>query len=437
MFEEVGKDLNMKVRWDYGMVAETADKAYRIHVGGRTQIAGTWISTTDEVMFGPGGIGQADDAVNFRRARLEVDGTIFETVQFWCEYDFLNTFAFDRRGATQVANSPVPTDLWMQFTKLPAFGNIRVGNQKPPISFEHLTSSRFLNFIERSLGFDAFIEDQDNGFRPGIQAFDWSENENFTWAYGIFKNNKNIFGWNVGDGEYDVTGRVTWCPWYEQEGRYLLHFGLGGSYRDADDNIARYRARILIRNGPAALHNVLAEARLGADSEARINPELVLQLGPFLIQSEYYGAWTTGATPLTPPNQGVDLGSVYYQSWYLEALYFLTGEHRVYDRRYPRFDRVVPHQNAFIVDGVRGLCCGKGAWQVGARYSFINLIGQGINGGAQSNAARVDDVTLGLNWFLNGNAKLQWNYSFAYRHAQGGLSNGPIHAFGTQLAFDF
>jgi len=39
----------------------------------------------------------------------------------------------------------------------PWVGNVRIGNQKPPISFEHMTSSRFLNFMERSLGFDAFI----------------------------------------------------------------------------------------------------------------------------------------------------------------------------------------------------------------------------------------------------------------------------------------
>ena len=42
---------------------------------------------------------------------------------------------------------------------MPWIGNLRIGNQKPPISFEHMTSSRFLNFLERSYGFDAFFEE--------------------------------------------------------------------------------------------------------------------------------------------------------------------------------------------------------------------------------------------------------------------------------------
>ena len=36
-----------------------------------------------------------------------------------------------------------------------------------------MTSRRFLNFLERSLGFDAFIENGNNGFQPGVLLYDW------------------------------------------------------------------------------------------------------------------------------------------------------------------------------------------------------------------------------------------------------------------------
>src|SRR5262249_53121581 len=203
---------------------------------------------------------------------------------FYTQVDFVNTTnVTDKNGDVQTFNTPVPTDLWVTFTKLPFIGNLRVGNQKPPVSFEHLVSSRFLDFLERSLAFDAFVENQDNGFEPGIQAFNWFADQRATWALGIFKNTRNIFGWNRGDGEYQVTGRLTWLPYYEEDGRCLVHLGLGAYYRDTDDHIARYRARILIRNGPASLHNILAEARMIGDSEALVVPEFAAVGGPWAV----------------------------------------------------------------------------------------------------------------------------------------------------------
>jgi phosphate-selective porin OprO/OprP len=429
---EVGKDLNFKMSWAHGLTAQTEDKAFRVHVGGRTQFDTIWMSAGERVRFGPGGTGDIRDGVNFRRARLTVEGTIFEQVDFWFEYDFLNTFNAERTGDPLVANTPVPTDVFVIFTKIPVLGNIKVGNHKPPLCFERLTSSRFLNFLERSLTTDAFINGLDNGFRPGIQVYHWAFDERLTWAVGVFKNNTSVFGWNVGDGEYDVTGRFTALPWYEHDGRCLLHLGLGASHRDTDDDQIRYRARTLLRNGPGTLHTVLAEVRALAGNETLLVPELVLVLGPFTLQTEYFATWSSSTRfPINPPAARVDRGTAFFQGYYVEALYFLTGEHRVYDRRYPRFDRVVPHEGFFFVDDECGnWLCGKGAWQVAARYSWIDLSDSGIRGG------EVHDLTLGLNWFLNPNMKVQWNYTIARRNLDSG-SDGTVQGFGMRLAMDF
>jgi len=443
-FIEVGKDLTMKARWDYGLWGETADKSFRVHVGGRTQFDAIWMSAQDNVQFGVNGTGPVRDGVNFRRARLEVDGTMYEVIDWWCEYDFFNTANVDPTlPATQAntINVPAPTDLWVTFTHLPVVGNIRVGNQKPPISFEHLTSSRFLNFLERSFAFDAFIGGLDNGFRPGISAFSTFAEEHGTWAIGIFKNQNQVFGWNVGDGETDVTARVTYLPYYEHDGRCLVHVGLGASHRDADEDTLRYRARTLLRNGPAVLQTVMADARMLASGETLLVPEFVMQFGPFLLQSEFFGVWAQDVFfPIapTPGNPRVRRGTCFFPSYYVEALYFLTGEHRDYNRRtretnrQASWGRVVPYENFFCVrDGCRGLCLGRGAWQVGARYSYADLVDNGVFGGV------VHDVTLGLNWFLNGNMKVQWNYIWEYRDLPVGTSNGQLHGFGMRLAYDF
>jgi phosphate-selective porin OprO/OprP len=251
---------------------------------------------------------------------------------------------------------------------------------------------------------------------------------------GIFKNMNRPFGWNVGDGEDDLTGRVTFLPWESDDGRCLVHVGIGASHRDLDDDEARFRSRTLLRNGPGHLHTVLGEARMTGGTEDLIVPELVAVWGPWTFQSEYFAAYVHDVdSRITPgPAAAVDAGTYFAQGYYVEALYFLTGENRVYDKKYPRFSRVVPNENYFCVDGEDGCRhSGRGAWQIGARYSWIDLDDGDINGG------EIDDITVGLNWFLNPNAKIQWNYSWAWRDAAGDTSDGMVQGFGMRLALDF
>src|SRR5262245_59734589 len=47
----VGENLGFQMRWNHGQEGESADKAFRIHVGGRLQIDSAFIGTNDRVMF--------------------------------------------------------------------------------------------------------------------------------------------------------------------------------------------------------------------------------------------------------------------------------------------------------------------------------------------------------------------------------------------------
>jgi phosphate-selective porin OprO/OprP len=140
-----------------------------------------------------------------------------------------------------------------------------------------------------------------------------------------------------------------------------------------------------------------------------------------------------------PPGAGVPVSSrtFYSQAAYIQALYFLTGEHRPYGRTALHGSgaaptRVVPFRNYFWVPG-HG--CGNpfsaGAWQVGARYSWTDLNSAGINGGT------LNEVTLGLNWFLNPHMKFQWNYDIGHRSVTGLPSSGYYWGFGMRMAMDF
>jgi phosphate-selective porin OprO/OprP len=329
----------------------------------------------------------------------------------------------------RLSNVPAPTDLWGQFKDLPVIGNVRVGNQKPLYSFEHMTSSRFLNFLERSLNFDAFVEGFNNGFAPGITVFDTFARKRGTWGVGLFKNTRSIFGWNTGRNEAEVNGRLTLLPVYAENGRYLVHLGVGGAFRDLDDGQQRHRARLDARNSPSAFSPLIADTGLYFGSQQQLLiPEFVVVAGPWSFQSEYYGSWVQGASvPLA--GGGFDtLGTVYLQGVYGELHYFLTGEHREYDRNTGVFTRVVPRRP---LSWSRCGFTGCGAWQVAARYTYLDLNDKAISGGS------IHDMTLGLNWFLNPNMKIQWNYFLAHRNVVNPAGDGFIQGFATRLAIDF
>ena len=131
--------------------------------------------------------------------------------------------------------------------------------------------------------------------------------------------------------------------------------------------------------------------------------------------------------PEQPPPMGIPRGTLFYQITYVELLYFLTGEHQAYDRKTATFDRVVPLHNF----NVWNRAFDWGAWQVGMRYSYLDLQDKGVNG------ATLHDIVLGLNWFWNPNMKVQWNFAVDHRDPTPGGSAGWTYIFGTRLALDF
>jgi phosphate-selective porin OprO/OprP len=414
----------------HGLRFESADKAFSLFVGGRFQFDVVDYLTTTSIRRNIPGTTPLEDGVSFRRIRFDMGGTIYRNFEYYAQVDFANGF-LSVPNSTNVTNATYPTDMWVQYKDLPYIGaTVRVGNQKPLYSFEHLTSSRFLNFMERSLGFDAFAENQNNGFQPGVTIQNTYADKRGTWGAGVFKYTRSPFGWNVGRNETEVNGRVTYLPVYEDGGRYLVHVGLGAASRDLDQDQARFRARLDARNSPSTFSALVADTNnfFGVGQQLLI-PEFVFVAGPLSFQSEYYASWVGHARLVGPNNTPLaDQGTVYMQSVYGEVHYFLTGEHREYSRETGVFTRVVPRNS---VAWNHGGFTGCGAWQVTARYSYLDLNSKGIRGG------EVHDMTLGLNWFLNPNMKMQWNYFLAGRNAVGTAGDGLIHGFAMRTAIDF
>jgi len=434
-----------------GFEAISANKDFRVHIGGRVQVDAVALNAHDLVL---GGVGD-DDAVDFRRGRFRVDGDIYHCHSWAVEFDFVNAFNVEPDDPSQpvtanggnVVTAPALTDLWWAVSELPWIGNVRIGNQKDSIGLEHLTSSRFLDFLERSYLQDAFYGPFNNGFAPGVAVFDWNEAETMTYNLGGYKNTQNPFGYDVGDNEYMLTGRVTWLPYVADEGARLVHLGCGCRYAGFDqdapvaDGNARIRSRASLRNGaPSGLQPNLADTnfagRLFVDNQVLVAPELAVVLGSLDMQAEYVGGFFNSTTFTPLGGAPTNVGQVFYQGTYVQAMYFITGEHRDYIRREARWNRVTPLHNFGFRNGCNS---GWGAWQIGARYGFLDLNDAGIDGGY------IQDFTVGLNWFWNPFSKLQFNYIYqgvhnTQRNAAGVITaenDGNLQGFGVRFAFDF
>ena len=481
---EIGSDTNLASKWVSGYQAESKQKDFRVKVGGRVQLDAVAFSAGAGPNRPPteGGLDpELADTVAFRRGRFRVEGRMYEFYDWAVEYDFVNQLNVNNETyPTERDSGPLTaiTDLWIQLREIPILGTVRVGNQKDPYGYEHLTSSRWLNFMERSFSQDAFEGPFNNGFLPGIQILNSNEEGDVAWQVGEFKNATNPFGFNNSSGGSMTVGRLIILPVFEDEGRKLLHLAISGrtmeprrQYTSFDNetglptgdpiNAVRFRSRGSIRNGPPGpLNSIYADSGLLQGSwQNMIGLEFVGNNGPWSFQSEYFGSWlynasTTSAGPLVTngyqPAPGTKVGTVYFQSGYAEVLYFLTGESRTYSKIEYRFDRPVPHNNFYAVRGGgsgRRLSVSEGAWQLGVRYNYLCLSDGEVNGGV------LNGCTLGLNWLLNPNARVYFNYDFTYRdfsstpfkkQKDGSIVPGPsydgsgcIHGFGTRLAFDF
>lgn len=375
---------DFQVFWRDGLNLETANKKFRLKIGGRIQNDWAWFDDGREfrVVFG-----DVEDGTEFRRARLAVEGEIYENYEFKAEYDFAGGDADFR-------------DVYLGMKAVPIVGNVRVGQFKEPFSLEELTSDSHITFLERGLP---------NVFAPqrstGLQLTNTLADERMTWAVGVFRDTDD-YGNGSDDGGYNLTGRITGLPWYRDDGRKLLHLGASYSHQNVD-GVLRYRQR------PEANLAGVRYVDTGAfpvDDVDLYNAELALVYGPVSFQAEYMKA----------DADSIIGGEESFDGWYAFVSWFLTGEHRPYKKDAGVFDKIKPKRNFGFGEGD-----GWGAWELALRYSTLDLDDKNVRGGEETN------WTVGLNWYLNTNLKVMLNYVHA--DIDRFLYKGDIDVFQTRF----
>ena len=318
--------------WDHGVVLESSDAAYRLHIGGRFDFDNTWYNDTQSLPF------TLQDGSDMRRARLRADGTIGETIDFVTEVNFANIQDVTNEDTTAQIGSVGLTDFYADFKQVPIVQNLRLGHVQPPLGLENLSSSNNWYYMECSPGHDAFL--QPFIYVTGIETFNTWCDDRITGAVAferVGKNDISPFAFGSGPGKYAVTGRVTSLPFYEDEGRRLLHLGIGYDYSGTDNNFyAANRPLVRAGAGPQDVPNIIFSGTYFTPNPVQIvDVELAAVVGRFALSAEYQVAigkrslFTIQQRRLFGPH-----GNVTYQGMYVEMGCFLNpDDYRRYDKK--------------------------------------------------------------------------------------------------------
>lgn len=347
-------------------------------------------------------VGDIEDIVDFRRARLAAAGQAYENVGYMVEFDF----GFPGR--------PSFMDVYLELQDLPV-GTLRAGHWRQPFGMDAMTSVKELWFLERALPF-AFVP-----FRQtGLGAFNTALEERVTWAVSGYKFPVGPFGGNVGDAGYGMATRVTFNPLYDETMHDVVHVGVNYSFNSPSTKRIRYATTPEIGftlgdfNGMAlAVPFFVNTGPIVADGANLLGAELAAALGSLTIQSEVMYA-------LVNQQGGPSLA---FPGAYVQAAYALTGEHHPYNRKSGVFTRLIPEENF-------GTHAGAGAWELAARWSYIDLDDENVLGG------HLQDLTCGLNWTLNPHTRVQFNYIRAFLdRIASGRSDANVFAVRAQVDF--
>lgn len=353
----------------------------------------------DAAMYsGDGGASDIDDVFDLRRGRLGIKGDRILRMPI----SYLLNFGFTSDKFFLEEN-------YLRLDEIPYLGSLQIGHFKPPISLNRMTSSSDTTFMELASPIQAIAP----ASSAGIQLSNLAFNDRFHWSAGWFGPSGGDA--EIGDGRDSLSrilGRAGWLVVDRPDDsltQSLLHigvsFGLAASFEEATEFSARPESFFAPK--------VLRTGRLAVDSAIGGGVDLAFIRGPYAFQAEAI------TTRLELP--GADDSQI--GGYYVQGSRFLTHDSRPFNRRKGAFGRVNPTDAFSFAQG------GMGAWELGARFSHLDLNERPINAGQMNN------YSAALNWYINNTTKVRFNYVFSDIDRSGDDMN--LHSFQVRLQIEF
>lgn len=334
--------------------------------------------------------GDLPDTVGFRRARIGAFGELESGWRYQVEIDL-------------ASGDVVLRDGYVAYGDMKDSGEFKFGHMREPFSLEGQTSANSFAFMERSS-----INQLDPSRNWGVLYHRCNSAETLTFAGGFFQAGTDPSDFQFQRGSTTaMTARVTGLPWFEELDYQLIHWGVAISERVPDEGVITVGQKPnspLLELGDSSDSSFVRKLSIPANFEQLVNLEFAAASGPLWFEAEWYASII----------DAIDHPAVFLHGCHADMGYFLTGEHRQYMKTSGFFGPVSVHRPviAYFSSKKEPETLGIGAWEITARYSYLNYADGTafLNTPGNSPAVILPQLTVGLNWYLADRMRLMFNY---------------------------
>jgi phosphate-selective porin OprO/OprP len=324
-----------------------------------------------------------------RRVRPMFEGTVYKIFDFRIMPDF-------------GAGTTVLQDAYIEGRFNPAF-RVRAGKFKPPVGLERLQSATDILFVERALPTN-LVPNRDLGIQIGGDLAGGA----VSYALGVFN---GVVDLGNGDADTnngkDLAGRVFFQPFLKGTGPFKnLGFGIAASQGDQNGTPTATSLPSYRTPGQQTFFSYRSDTGtvVANGTRSRLSPQGYFYSGPFGLLAEYV---------ISRQDVRRDLVSdeLEHKSWQLAGSWVIAGGEPTYRSVNPKtvFDRAAHTWGAF---------------ELAARYSELTLDDATfpVFASITSSARSAKAWAVGLNWYLNRNLRLMFDYETT--KFEGGAATG-------------
>ena len=372
------------------------------------------------------GDGAPADTFLVRRARFGFQGN------YGSHFDFaLLTDANSTTGA-------IVRDVYLNVRIKPEF-QFQAGQFKEPFAQETGIGATNLDFVERGLQ-SMLYPCAVTAFRcPGITFHGDIDGGVLQYWAGAFNGRGGVTANVVNEPEF--VGRLRLYPWRKTKNEWFRQFAVGGSITHAR---SRGLSNDVSFSGalPDGTYTFFPQLPINGPIE-RYEGEFTYIKSGFALRGEYVQAQYQRDSVGALQAGGVGsqtLPGIGAKAWNIGTTYLLTGEKRP-ENGTPR----VKHP-LFGPDTPGGTGRGWGAWEATVRYSGIQANAPAANfltyytpGFVPQYNFHTDQITFGINWYLNYWVKYQFNVNIDQLHQPSVIGQVPqnFYALTQELQFRF
>ncbi len=382
--KESGNGWNV---WETGPITTRLVLTFGADVGGFIQDD----ANTEQVDHQP-------TLVKWRAERINFGGTInFKNPWVWQVGGNFNGLEADKgdRWSWMDVRLDIP---------VPQVGRVRIGRQKVGVSEEWVMPLIDWVFMERASSSNAFVPQRN----VGVVLTNSYAHDRVMWSAGWFND------WFAQDNSFTGNGnqysaRLSALPVVgNAQDNTVVQVGGAMFYREPTNGQLQFRARPEINQSDYFVDTGKFDAKHSVTSQF----EAMVLKG----RTQIFGEWSMNSVS-APTAQ-----DPFFYGGFAGFSYFLTRDSRGFNRREGCLSRLNPQKPVRFSGG------GWGAWEVGARYSYVNLTGGLIDGGRMSRWSGE------VSWFATREWQLRFDYG--YITLRRGGTTGHAHGISARIAWN-